>query len=201
MKKQKIIYIIMLIIFITLNFLFSLFLYSNNSYFQDDFIFFKLFGKNNSQTTYEGENNIKLQNTASKKIYTFEVEYKNTNLKNINLVETIDNKTLINEKIAPGTKGEFALVITANEDVYYQVEFKSKNEKPRNLEFIVNGNNFKTLEEIQNILQGNINENEVKTITVKWEWKYENNSTQDIQDTKDGIHIKQYNFDICVTGI
>ena len=56
------------------------------------------------------------------------------------------------------------------------------------------------MEDLQEDLIGSINENEVKTISINWYWKYDNNSKEDIQDTKDGREIQKYNFEIFVKG-
>lgn len=41
---------------------------------------------------------------------------------------------------------------------------------------------------------------ENKSIIINWEWKYEENKTQDIEDTKDGENIDKYNFLIYTIG-
>ena len=65
-------------------------------------------------------------------------------------------------------------------------------------------NSLKDLEESLNgIIEKNISE---KQIEIFWEWKLETGSSDEekkinnIQDTKDGIELEKYNFDIIVVG-
>lgn len=68
------------------------------------------------------------------------------------------------------------------------------------MEFKIKGKDrkYKKIEEMDNELKGIITKD--KTITIQWEWKYETHKIQDLQDTKDGINIKKYNFAIWVIG-
>lgn len=121
-KKTKIILIIILILFLIL-WMFK----EKKINVQDDFIFFKLLGqgKATSQVTKENiENSKQISNIENNskvnvdiKKYIFDVSYKNTKLESVNLKETIDSKTLVKEKIAPGTKGNFKIVIISNENL------------------------------------------------------------------------------------
>ena len=45
---------------------------------------------------------------------------------------------------------------------------------------------------------GEITEN--KSIVINWQWEYEKNETQNIQDTKDGEKLTKYNFTIFAIG-
>ena len=74
------------------------------------------------------------------------------------------------------------------------------NNKPENLVFQIEGKDrkYEKLEDLEKELKGEINEN--KKIVIHWEWEYEKNNLQDIQDTKDGENIKQYNFTIYASG-
>ena len=69
----------------------------------------------------------------------FYVAYNKTNFKSINLSDTIDKKTLVKEKIAPGTEGHFEIVLISNEDINYKIIFENLNEKPQNLVFSIKG--------------------------------------------------------------
>lgn len=86
------------------------------------------------------------------------------------------------------------------------MEFKSQNEKPYNLKFRLKEKKeeYRTLEELQNSMQGEIHINETKKIDICWEWKYESDSQnvkiQDIRDVTDSIKIQTYNFTINVLG-
>lgn len=205
--------------------------FQNKLDFKDDLIFFKTFGKNQENNLNSKFNNliqekqsqitqidkskinsnqtqeilIKKEETqldSSIKQYFFNVDYKNIEFKAINLLDTIDNKTLVNKKIAPGTRGKFDIVIKSNIEINYQVKIESKNEKPQNLRFTKYGNNqeYNSLEDLQKILNGSVGPNETEIITINWNWKYANNEEENIQDTKDGINIQKYNFNIYVIG-
>ena len=80
------------------------------------------------------------------------------------------------------------------------MKIESKNDKPKNLNFKIEGKDkkYNSLEEMENELQGQITKN--KSIIIDWEWKYENNTNENMQDTKDGENLKKYNFTIYVTG-
>ena len=64
------------------------------------------------------------------------------------------------------TKGDFEIIITAKENINYEITFESKNSKPSNLQFYILENNrrYNTLEELNDILKGNILENEEKRL-------------------------------------
>lgn len=198
MKKNKKIIIIYLIIFFILGIIINFIFFSNKVNYSDDLIFFKLFGKGqDSQIDYK---NFKIASNVNS--YIFDVTYNNIDFKNVNILNTVDNKTLVNEKVAPGTEGEFNIILTSNRDTNYEIKFDSKNDKPKNLVFLVEGNKeiYKTLEDMQKILKGNIRKSEQKIITIKWQWNYTNGNEQDIQDTKDGINLSKYNFNIYTIG-
>ena len=214
MRKKKT-WLIILIVFICI--LLSILNSIKYSFLQEDLLFFQFFhsinqNKNeadnitNLQEEILNQNNIKVEKNIQKSITTksiiFEVEYKNTKMQDVNLAETIDNKTLVNEKIAPGTKGNFEIIIKAKENINYEITFESKNSKPSNLQFYIPENNkrYNTLEELDDILKGNIFKNEEKRILIYWEWCYETNKENNIQDTIDAKKIREYNFLIYVKG-
>ena len=194
-NKKLIIFIILLVIMIIL------FILANKSYisnfFQDDFIFFKIFhnsDENNQIKTnskYFGNNN-----------YIFDVRYENLQIKNVNLGNTINQKTLVKEKVAPGTQGYFNIIFKANRNSKYNIEFVSKNTKPQNLVFYLENSESKysSLEELEKLLVGNIKSSTQKLIKINWIWEYSLNNMNDIVDTKDGQSLNKYNFDIYVIG-
>lgn len=191
-ESKKIIFLILIFSII----LISLFLISKSKKFefQDDLIFFKIFSQSNSS-------NIKKESEKTNQ-YNIKVSKEKTVYQEINLMQTIDNKNLINKKIEPGTSGDFEIVLTSNYDLKYQIGFISKNTKPKNLQFYVSeeGKKYNTLEELQQELKGKIRKNEVIKTCIFWEWKYEIESNTDRQDTRDGENIKEYNFEIYTIG-
>lgn len=210
MKKQRRKIILFVLIFVIL----CIILFQNkknqNYEFQDELIFFKWFsfGKNKTENIFETENSIIQTNQTIQteqesqfyQQYSFHVSYKNIDFKEIYLSDTINKETLIYEKIAPGTKGAFEILLETNEKISYQIKFESKNSKPENLSFHIEGKDrkYKNLEDMEQDLQGEISEN--KSIVIYWEWEYEQNEIQDLQDTKDGETIQQYNFTIYAIG-
>ena len=201
--KEK---LIKLILILSLIIIFSIiFLNTNFSkvHKNDDFLFLKLF--------FKGED-ISTQVNSSKQInqekYIFKVNYKNMNFKSINLLDTYDKKTSINEKIAPGTKGSFYIQLNSNQNLKYQIKFQSINEKPKNLKFkALQGEKLlaesNTLEGLSEKLYGYIRKNEEININVCWYWYYEEKIDTDIndfQDTIDSQNIRKYQFNVFVLG-
>ncbi len=184
MKKQKIKIILAIIIIILCMTLFQN-IKKTKGGFQDELIFFKLFSSVQKTNHHQ---------------YNFKLEDKKIESKNVKLTDTIDKETLIEEKIAPGTKGNFEILLETNEKIYYQINFESKTDKPQNLKFQIKGKDkkYEKLEDMQSQLQGEISEN--KRIIINWEWKYEENEIKDKQDTKDGQTIGKYYFTIYTIG-
>ena len=172
---------------------------SNNLGIQEDLIFFKLFGIGNIEeskvTTKEESNNsikegkiIKNIKNRFENVYEIKVERGKTDYQDIDLFQTIDLKTLVNEKIAPGTKGSFYVYLSSNSEVNYQMEIIGKNISPKNF-------NFEISEK-----EGKLEKNKIKKIKINWEWPYEISKEENEQDTKDGKEIEKYNFEICTIG-
>ena len=205
MKKRMKRYIIIGIIFLCPIFLMIDFI--KYDFLQEDLIFFQFMGSKNQsgkektkneQTARENKNE-QQDNIAN---ISFHITYKNTKLKALNLSQTIDKRTLVYEKIAPGTSGRFDILLISNQNMHYQVEFESKDEKPTNLRFYTTGKEktYATLEELGNALTGTILKNEEKTIPVYWEWEYEQGVNQNQQDTIEAKKIRNYHFLIYVKG-
>lgn len=170
-----------------------------NLFQSDDYIFLKIFQKttNQPQDTY---------NTKKEENYVFKVSFKSIDIKQIDLIKTVNRNTYVNEKIAPGTSGSFNILLEANKNSKYKINFISVNEKPQNLHFkalkdeeeIVKAD---TLEKLSEKLEGNINKKESIKIEIQWYWDFENNKTNsDIQDTEDSKKIKRYQFNLYALG-
>ena len=191
--KLSIILLISITIIIILN--------SNIKLFQsDDYIFLKIFQKINN------ENKIDYNKKESKENYIFKVDLKNIDIKQIDLMKTVDKNTCLNKKIAPGTSGNFNILLETNKDSKYKIYFQSVNEKPQNLYFkaIKDGKEIaktQTLEELSEKLDGNIAKIEKIKINIQWYWNFENNkANSDIQDTEDSKKIKRYQFNLYALG-
>lgn len=191
--KLLIIFLVIITIIIILN--------SNTKLFQsDDYIFLKIFQKTNN------ENKIDYDNTESEENYIFKVDLKNIDIKQIDLMKTVNKTTCLNKKIAPGTSGNFNILLETNKDSKYKIYFQSVNEKPQNLYFkaIKDGKEIaktQTLEELSEKLDGYIAKKEKIKINIQWYWDFENNKTNsDIQDTEDSKKIKRYQFNLYALG-
>ena len=106
-------------------------------------------------------------------------------IQTISLVDTANNVSLVEGKIAPGTKGSFDIVIDATGSevgVDYEVNVAEETNLPTNLLYKVTvdgktSQSYSSLTELADAeLTGNldtINGDFSKTITVDWEWPYE----------------------------
>lgn len=202
----------MIIIFLIVLFI-ILFILSSIKYnfLQEDLLFFQFFHSIHKSENSNIKEQVKTENSTDKNLQIkesnimqigFNVRYKDTQLKDVNLLETINNKTLVYEKIAPGTSGDFDIVLNSKEDINYEINFKSENSKPSNLQFYTSANNkrYATLEELDDTLKGRIIENEKKVIHINWEWCYESSKENNEQDTIEAKKIREYNFSIYVKG-
>lgn len=180
--KKTIIIIVSIIIIIILLFLY--FNYSKRVNLQDDFIFFKLFSNYQNKQTNS---------------YIFNVNYQKLKFKEVKLFKTIDKKHLLDGKIAPGTNGNFEILINSNKDSQYQVKFKEEALKPENLKFYYKNQEYNELKQLEKVLNGEVKKQKPQYISIYWEWEYENN--KDEIDTKDGKTIRNYKFEIGVIGI
>lgn len=131
----------------------------------------------------------------------------------ISLADTIKNSTIKENRIAPGTNGDFTIVVDATGsevDLDYKVELLEETNKPQNLKFSYNGNIYNSLSELissEEIFEGKISyedENMKKEILVEWEWPYESydekgNILDDI-DMLNGENITNYEFTLKING-
>ena len=156
---------------------------------------------------------VKGSGTAEIANWVFKVNGKEDQIQKIDLLSTYDNETLIDSKIAPGTSGKFDIILDATGSdvgVNYQVKFLNESEKPQNLIFVYDNNEYCTIQDLEQNLTGTIDaneENKTRTITIEWKWKYETGSTEeeinqnDIIDTETAKQIRNYTFDVNVIGI
>lgn len=179
--KRKKILILILIFIIILCVLFKI-AQDKNLNFQEDLIFFKLFDIGNIQENNQKEN-LNKENTYKVKVVKGQSSYQK-----VDLLQSIDMKNLINRKISPGTKGSFYVYLTSNANMNYEIEIVDKNKSPENFEFEISEK------------QGKIEKNKIKKIEINWKWPYELGKEENAQDTKDGININEYDFEICTIG-
>ena len=186
-KNKKILFVILILLAIVLSFIGG-----------------KTFSK--YMSTIQGSGTAEIAN------WVFKVNGTEDLVKNVDLLSTYNNETLIDNKVAPGTSGSFDIIIDATGSevgVDYKVKFLNETEKPQNLIFIYNDNEYATIQELQEDLSGTINadeDNKTRTITINWKWQYETGENEneinqnDIIDTQNAKDFENYTFDINVIG-
>ena len=106
-------------------------------------------------------------------------------------------ETLTEDRIAPGTKGSFDVVINGGgteTGIDYTVKIKNIQNKPTNLYFKVDGVKCETVEGAIAACTGHIDQkdtNQVVTKTVEWVWDYETGTTEEEKDTNDEIDTEE----------
>lgn len=155
---------------------------------------------------------VKGEGIAEVATWDFKVNGQKEHVQQIKLASTYDNKTLVNNKIAPGTSGSFKIIVDgtgSDVGINYNIAFKNETSKPQNLKFIYENAEYNSIQELQDSLSGTINaddENKTKTLEIKWKWDYETgvDSTEiaknDQVDTANAQSIQNYTFDVSVTG-
>lgn len=131
----------------------------------------------------------------------------------ISLADTIDDATIKENKIAPGTNGDFTIVVDATGsevDLDYTVELLEETNKPQNLKFSYDGNIYNSLSDLissEEIFSGKIGHTETnmkKEMFIEWEWPYEsydeNGNILDEIDMQDGENISNYEFTLKING-
>ena len=136
--------------------------------------------------------------------WVFKVNGSRPTMQTIALNKNYNPDTLTNGRIAPGTEGAFDITINAigsEVGIDYFVEFSNEQNKPQNLKFRYEGEEFATLEELASKLTGTIDANaeyKIKNLSIEWFWDYE--SGDDEADTQIGKDDLNYTFDVIVTG-
>ena len=155
---------------------------------------------------------VKGTGSAQVAMWSFKVYGDNEQTQNVKLASTVDDNTLVDNKIAPGTKGSFSIKIDgegSDVGINYNIKVQNETQKPANLFYTYQGKTYTDLNELALGASGTINaddSNKVKEILVNWEWPYQTGSDEisksknDAQDTQDGKNISNYTFDIVVTG-
>ena len=144
--------------------------------------------------------------------WSFKVNGNTDNMQTINLSSAYDNEFISKNKLAPGTTGSFDIVIDATGTevgLDYLVIFENEQNKPANLKYIYDGIEYNSICDISNKIKGKINANDLektKTIKINWKWDYETGKEQaeisknNLLDTKDGMNIQNFNFNIKVVS-
>lgn len=144
--------------------------------------------------------------------WAFLVNGQTASITKLNLANTYNPETLTQNRIAPGTRGSFDIVIDAtgsNVGIDYNVSFTNEINKPQNLQFIYENNVVSSVKELEQYLTGTINANsseKIKKMTIEWLWPYQSGNTEeekvleDKEDTQNGQTLGSYKFDIVITG-
>ncbi len=144
--------------------------------------------------------------------WSFKVNGQKEQVQTIQLGSTCNNETLINNKIAPGTRGSFNIIVDgtgSDVGIQYQIKFTTQTNKPNNLKFVYENQEYNSLIELENDLSGTIyanDQNKAKTLTIEWKWEYETGSNEneiaqnDKIDTQNAQDIANYQFNITVSG-
>lgn len=155
---------------------------------------------------------VKGEGIAQVATWNFKVNDQEEQVQTINLQSVYNNATLVENKIAPGTSGNFDIVVDATGSdvgINYTIDFRNEQNKPTNLKFIYNNTEYNSITQLTEVLSGTINgdeENKKKTFPIQWKWQYETGTTNeeilanDIIDTQDAKNISNYTFDVIVSG-
>ena len=155
---------------------------------------------------------VKGEGIAQVATWNFKVNGQEEQVQTINLQSAYNNATLIENKIAPGTNGNFEIVVDATGSdvgINYTIDFRNEQNKPTNLKFIYNNKEYNSITELTQVLSGTIDsdeENKRKTFPIQWNWEYETGKTNDEIvandriDTQDAKNISNYTFDVIVSG-
>ena len=118
-----------------------------------------------------------------------------------NLTTTVDQTSLINGKIAPGTEGNFQFTLsnaTSDVGVEFTVSFAGATNVPSNLVLKYNNTSF---DPTSATITGTIARGESITIPIAWEWPYYTNTTDDGEDTDDGVAAATMTLSASITGV
>ena len=144
--------------------------------------------------------------------WNFKVNGQKEQVQTIQLGSTCDNETLVNNKIAPGTKGSFNIVVDgtgSDVGINYHIQFTNESTKPTNLKFTYDNQQYSSIAELESNLSGTIHandENKTKTLTIEWQWDYETGNDEveiaknDKIDTQNAQDIATYTFNVVVSG-
>lgn len=144
--------------------------------------------------------------------WSFKVNGQDEEVQTINLASTCNNETLIDNKIAPGTEGNFKIIVDgtgSDVGIDYSIKFENESTKPQNLKFKYDEKEYNSIAELQKDLTGTINTNDpekTKTLSIDWKWAYETGENleeitqNDKIDTQNAKSISNYTFDVIVSG-
>lgn len=120
--------------------------------------------------------------------------------KSINLMDNYKKSTVVNEKIAPGTMGNFSIVIGNNtrDNYEYSFTFRENNLKPDGLYFKLKGKKYYELSDLMAQINGTLQAKKSIFMDIEWCWDYQGD---DISDTLEGTLALDYSFEISLVSV
>lgn len=127
----------------------------------------------------------------------------------INLAKTYAPATLVENRIAPGTEGSFAITLTnatTETGVDYTISFEKATGVPTNLKFYEDNTYTTELDIASDTIEGSLKPKDAtgNTVTIYWKWAYEttNGDTDDTTNGKNGgENGTKLTLPITITGI
>lgn len=121
-----------------------------------------------------------------------EYEISEQKMVEIDIYTTMSKK--VYKKIAPGSRGSFTIKFKRPQNSNYKIFINEKTVKPQNLVFMLENKKYKTLEDMEKVINETFMDKD--KITIYWEWEYYIDEINDIQDTKDSKSVQRYIFQI-----
>ena len=137
------------------------------------------------------------------------VEDNQTTAYTIALDQTYDPTTLVEDKIAPGTEGNFEIVVSAantETGVEYTLDFGDVtpdfgNENAFVIEADIGGTPLEQDQTDGSKWSGHLDPGTTATVRVHWVWEYEVSTTQDTTDTTIGEGSDDLTIPVTITGV
>ena len=125
----------------------------------------------------------------------------------IKYLETYDKSTLVNGKIAPGTKGSFDIALsnkTSDVGVKFEIALGTATNKPTNLKFCKDAACTQELTPGTGKITGKIAQGEelkdTTAVKVYWAWEYSTSDANDETDTTEGKAAQDVTLNLTITG-
>ena len=138
--------------------------------------------------------------TASVAKWAFTDDNTSTTL-TLNLTSTVNQTSLVNGKIAPGTEGNFSFRLnnlTSDVGVQFTISFAGATNVPANLVLEYNNTTFNPS---TGTITGTIARREYIDIPIDWVWAYYTSDADDVEDTTDGENANTMTLSASITGV
>ena len=125
---------------------------------------------------------------------------------NVSLSDTYDPTTLVNGRIAPGTKGSFAVVLknpTSETSVDFTISLGSIANIPSNLKFYKDSACTNEIAVGTGSITGQLAKQDSTElpVTIYWKWNYYTSSAGDTLDTSDGETAANLTIPVIIRGL